>query len=575
FHDILPGSSVAEVYPLTWKEHDFVINKMKSLLNDTVTEIYERLPDNEEKILIYNPVSVMNEAIIPIGDSELILNNLKSLSFTVIDKNELIKASESEEDLKVTENDSVLIIENDSLRVLISKDDGNLKGLQMNGGKSGKKPSENIGNMLYGERNGYTDYPIPTNVEIDNLNPKILKMRGARLRVYHENFEGAEYPAWDLDKEYKLKEESIIPLEKITIQNDRNMISVNVSYKFLNSTAEVKYILRSRSDKLDIKLDIDLKDPKVLIKYFIPLNIKSDDVVAETPFGSISRKRIPKTNMEKAKWEFSMHKWLDIADEDVGITILNEDRYGASADAKGAGITLVRSPPYPVSPFHTCQQIFEEGEKPEFTDIMKHNFNLAILPHVGSWKEHNIPARALAFNNKSIVIQKSKKSDSKTKLTENDLFTIPAEKSEQSIDIKILKTPRIETNAENVILSVLKPGEWMDIDHAHEMELIKSEKGYIGENYYLPEEPSVWTWDKRTIILRVYESIGQKTSTEINILYAIEANRIETIEEIDMLEWKKYADVDFKAIDNIKNSILIETELNPYEIKTFKISLKK
>ncbi|MCP4760312.1 MAG: hypothetical protein GY870_00930, partial [archaeon] len=42
FHDILPGSSVAEVYPLTWKEHDFVINKMKSLLNDTVTEIYER-----------------------------------------------------------------------------------------------------------------------------------------------------------------------------------------------------------------------------------------------------------------------------------------------------------------------------------------------------------------------------------------------------------------------------------------------------------------------------------------------------------------------------------------------------
>ena len=566
FHDILTGCSVAEVYPLTWKEHDYVINQMHSLLYNTVSMLHSKILNANEKILIYNPVAVKNETNVSMDNFDIPIGSLEPLSFTILDKNELLKSFNSQKgELKLNESYSVIIIENSKLKLIISKSDGNLKAIQI----IGNKKLEKIGNLLYGERNGYTYSKIPSLSDIDNIDSQILKMRGARLRIYHEDFQGEKFPAWNIDQKYKFKEENIIPLEKILINNNKDKISVKTYYKFLNSSVKVEYLLRIGSDKLDLNIDIDLKDPKLLFKYFIPLNIKSEDVVSETPFGSVSRKRVSKTKMEKAKWEFSMQKWLDIGDEDIGIAILNKDRYGASANAKGIGITLVRSPPYTVSQFHTCQKIFEKGEKPEFTDLMHHNFTLAILPHIGTWMNANIPARGLAFNNEAVIVQNSDENNGSLKLDEKYFSTIPAEQFKLNIDSKKLLLPQLETNAENIIISVFKPGEWINKNQTK--NLINKEKGFLDLDYYLTEEPSEWFWDKKTVILRVFESNGQKSDAEITLSNAIDINKIKSIEEVDLLEWKKYRDVDFDSISS--NSIAIKTEFGPYEIKTLRINL--
>ena len=201
---------------------------------------------------------------------------------------------------------------------------------------------------------------------------------------------------------------------------------------------------------------------------------------------------------------------------------------------------------------------------------MHHNFTLAILPHIGTWMNANIPARGLAFNNEAVIVQNSDENNGSLKLDEKYFSTIPAEQFKLNIDSKKLLLPQLETNAENIIISVFKPGEWINKNQTK--NLINKEKGFLDLDYYLTEEPSEWFWDKKTVILRVFESNGQKSDAEITLSNAIDINKIKSIEEVDLLEWKKYRDVDFYSISS--NSIAIKTEFGPYEIKTLRINLK-
>ena len=94
------------------------------------------------------------------------------------------------------------------------------------------------------------------------------------------------------------------------------------------------------SPKIDIR--INLIDPNLVLKYFIPINVKSNEVVCDVPYGNISRPRVPSTKMEAAKWEFGIQKWLDIGDGDYGVAVFNDSKYGVSANMKGIFLTLVR-----------------------------------------------------------------------------------------------------------------------------------------------------------------------------------------------------------------------------------------
>ncbi|QEE16751.1 alpha-mannosidase [Promethearchaeum syntrophicum] len=534
FHDILPGSSIPEVYIRTWREHKFIIQSMKEFISNSL-ESYLISGKN----MIYNPLPVSNSINIPVNSTYIQLNDIPPFSLQEIDP-ENLKELNIENPVQLKQSNNILICSNQYFVAIFGRNDGNLKEfLWKNDFESNYRP------LLYS-----FDPPLShsnlMNVEAFNA---FNRNKGGRIKIYREEFKGNPYPAWNICKNYTQHPIKLMCEKVEIIKNSQTCLEIQATYSFLNSSYEVNYTIFHNSPILDIHTHIDLRDKEVLIKHFFPINLDTNEIICETQFGAVSRTRIPTTKMEAAKWEFSMQKWVDISDKNHGLAILNKDRYGASANRKGVSITLVRSPPYPSDFFYSHEKLLSKKDRPSHTDLVKHDFSYALYPHKGSWEDANIPEKGLAYNLPCFYFQSIE----------------PKNRTESIDEVKIIKFPNISISEPNVILSALKPGEWMWSKN-------KDEK--IGTNlpftesknkqFILTKNAEHWKWDGKHFILRVYEAHGRKTSVRINFNDFSSKFNLKSVEFVDLLERKE------KELDNFEPNHF-SFDIAPFEILTFRI----
>jgi alpha-mannosidase len=97
---------------------------------------------------------------------------------------------------------------------------------------------------------------------------------------------------------------------------------------------------------------------------------------AETAFGAVARPNSRNTPWDRAKFEVPAHRWVDLSEPNYGVSLLNNGKYGHSADGNILGISLLRSPIYP-------DPHADEGD---------HEFAYAIYPHCGTWRNGTVRA---------------------------------------------------------------------------------------------------------------------------------------------------------------------------------------
>ncbi|MHA2001914.1 MAG: glycoside hydrolase family 38 C-terminal domain-containing protein, partial [Promethearchaeota archaeon] len=531
FHDILPGSSIPEVYIRTWREHKFIIKSMKLLISKFL-EPYLKSGNNS----IYNPLPISNSVNIPVNSSYIRLNSIPPFSLQQINLAEL-KETDLKKPLQIRQFNKDIICSNQYYIAIFGRNDGNLKEFFWKNDEDSQYHS-----LLYSNNSPISNLNLLDMDSLDTLN----KNKGARVKIYHEDFKGNSFPAWNICKNYT-QHPIKYNCEKVEITiNSQTCIHIKSTFSFLNSSFIVTYKMFHNSPMLDIQTIIDLKDKEVLMKHFFPINLKSNEVNCESQFGTVIRTRVPTTKMEAAKWEFSMHKWVDISDENRGLSILNKDRYGASANKKGLSVTLVRSPPYPSDIFYSHEKLFLKNERPSHTDLMEHHFSYALYPHKNSWKEENIPVKALAYNLPCFFFP-TKDFNAKTDKKDN---------------LKLPKFPNITISEPNVILSALKPGEWMKLNEKNgkEEHYAESKK----KEYILSKNAEHWKWDGNHIILRVYEAIGKKGVGIIKFNDFSSNFNIKSVEQVDLLERME------KTLKLIENN-QISFKIAPFEILTFRV----
>jgi alpha-mannosidase len=91
---------------------------------------------------------------------------------------------------------------------------------------------------------------------------------------------------------------------------------------------------------------------------------------------------------EKAKWEIPALNWVDLGDQEYGVSLLNNCKYGYDIQPDQIRLTLLRGSTWP---------------DPE-ADIGTHYFSYGIYPHAGSWKTANVVQRGYEFNQALRVI---------------------------------------------------------------------------------------------------------------------------------------------------------------------------
>ncbi len=127
----------------------------------------------------------------------------------------------------------------------------------------------------------------------------------------------------------------------------------------------------------------------VLLKAAFPLAHSGPKATYEIPFGSIERPTTRNNTWEKAQFEVPALRWADLGDDQAGVSILNDSKYGYDAAGSTLRLTLLRSPVWP---------------DPD-ADRGHQHFTYAIYPHTGSWKEAQTMHRGYELNTPLIATQ--------------------------------------------------------------------------------------------------------------------------------------------------------------------------
>ena len=134
--------------------------------------------------------------------------------------------------------------------------------------------------------------------------------------------------------------------------------------------------------RVDVQMSADWWEDHVLLKATFPVSVKNTNATFEIPYAFIERPTGRTTDWEKARYEVPAIRWFDLSDDQYGVSLINENKYGCDVEGNVLRLTLLRSPldPDPMA------------------DKGKHQFSYSLYPHKGTWRDAATVQKGYEFN---------------------------------------------------------------------------------------------------------------------------------------------------------------------------------
>ncbi|HEY9601062.1 MAG TPA: alpha-mannosidase, partial [Allocoleopsis sp.] len=145
---------------------------------------------------------------------------------------------------------------------------------------------------------------------------EVLSGSGNQLQAFEDK--GQYWDAWNIDPNYA--QHPLPPTQLQSIQwIDRGILRsrLRVVRQLGQSEFCQDYILDAASPILKIATTVDWQERYVLVKAAFPLNLEADSATYEIPCGAIQRPTRPQTPAEQAKWEVPALRWADLTDRQL------------------------------------------------------------------------------------------------------------------------------------------------------------------------------------------------------------------------------------------------------------------
>ncbi|MEG4227832.1 alpha-mannosidase [Microcoleus sp. N9_B2] len=255
-------------------------------------------------------------------------------------------------------------------------------------------------------------------------NREVLNAAGGnQLQAFQDS--GQYWDAWNIDPNYEKHQLPAPILKDISwIAQGEIRQSLRVVRQIGKSEFCQDYIVEIGSPLLKIKTVADWQEKHVLVKAAFGLNVEADFASCEIPGGAINRTTKPQTPAETAKWEVPILRWTDISNDGFGVSLLNDCKYGCDLQPNQIRLTLLRGSTWP----------------DEQADVGVSEFTYAVYPHSGNWQDAGTVRQGYELNLPLLV-------KVLPKLEENSHKTLPA------------VGKFLDLSAENLVLMAFKQSE--------------------------------------------------------------------------------------------------------------------
>ncbi len=146
---------------------------------------------------------------------------------------------------------------------------------------------------------------------------------------------------WDIDYDQVQKMQPVtqfISSEVVSI--GALQLRIRVKYKFGDSTLSQDIVFYSDNPRIDFESIVDWNSPHSLLKVGFKVNVLSNEARFETQFGNIKRPTHENYGTDKTQFEVCNHKWTDLSDTRFGVAVLNDCKYGVSVSDNDIRLTL-------------------------------------------------------------------------------------------------------------------------------------------------------------------------------------------------------------------------------------------
>ena len=365
FHDIIPGSSINEVY----KDSHVNYEKAEAIAKEIEQSVFTNIMGAEESTW-----TVINNTNWERSDYAHIVTEAKGQF--VDEAGNVLKAQE-------THNGYVVYVDN----------------IPAMGWKV-IKLVDNTSNSVENTTNVFTfaDGIIETpfyHVElnevghmtslVDKKADRQVLAKGAKANVI-QMFEDKPlaHEAWDIDIYYqeKMREVTDLTRMEVTEKGPLHMV-VRLEWNYMNTKIKQDMTFYVEDKRIDFKTWVDFRERKQLMKVAFPVDIRSTYATYDVQYGNVQRPTHWNTSWDWARFETVAHKWVDLSERNYGVSLMNDCKYGHDIKNNVIRLTLLKSATHP-----DTEQ--DQGE---------HEFTYSLLPHEGSWVDADTEIRAYYLNN--------------------------------------------------------------------------------------------------------------------------------------------------------------------------------
>ncbi len=210
---------------------------------------------------------------------------------------------------------------------------------------------------------------------------EVLSDLGNVFYVYEDK--PMKYDAWDIEIFYVQKKRPIIEFVGARVtENGPLMCEVSFEWRYHNSIIKQKMRLYRHNPRIDFVTDIDWNEFNQLVKTTFPVSIRATEATYDIQFGNVKRPTTWNTSWEYARFESVAHQWADLSEFDYGVALLNDCKYGHAIRDNVMQLTLLKSA---VSPDPKA-------------DRGHHHFTYSLLPHSGDWRQARVAQQAWQIN---------------------------------------------------------------------------------------------------------------------------------------------------------------------------------
>ena len=359
FHDILPGTCIAEATDIALAEQDAALKEAKSYIGGKGRKAYFNTLGYERREILPSDVGQTYEALD--GKRTVAPYKFKAYSLGKREKSDKIPFSVNGGD--ITTPYHKIKIENGVITSLVYE---------------GRELAKGGLNII----RAFEDIPLI-------------------------------YDNWDIDADYSLKEKAVQLTECEVVSVGEYLLVIRVKHDIADGSSLVTDIkFRYDSPLIEFENRLCAGDKHTLVRAEFDTSLFSPIYKCETQFGHVSRNCFDRDKSDIAKFEVCSHKWTDLSEHNIGISLLSDTKYGVSCHGGRMGITLHKSGTHPDPRGDEGEFLFRYAIYPHKyslgMDTVREAYAFNYIPPKTARRDFNLP---FAVNGNSVVVETVKQGE--------------------------------------------------------------------------------------------------------------------------------------------------------------------